>query len=114
MSLAASAWARPPAGSLPLLTHAAQVRALTPGEAGQGYPVRVRGVITDDVPAPDFFVQDSTAGIYVEGSKAKSFPHKFGDLVEVEGVTGPGKFAPVILEKNLRVLGKGTLPKTRL
>jgi signal transduction histidine kinase len=76
--------------------------------------VRVRGVITDDVPAPDFFVQDSSAGIYVEGGKQVNFRHHFGDLVEVEGVTGPGKFAPVILERNLKVLGNGTLPKTRL
>ena len=76
--------------------------------------MRVRGVITDDVPAPDFFVQDSSAGIYVEGSKLRNCPHHFGDLVEVEGITGPGKFAPVILEQNLRVLGIGQLPKTRL
>ncbi|HLX77026.1 MAG TPA: sensor histidine kinase [Terriglobales bacterium] len=97
-----------------MLTRADQVRRLTPEQAAQGYPVRIRGVITDDVPAPDFFVQDSYAGIYVEGSKLHSFAHHFGDLVEVEGITGPGKFAPVIREENLRVLGKGRLPKTRV
>lgn len=107
-------WAQAAPQPLPVLTHADQVRKLTPEQAAQGYPVRIRGVITDDVPAPDFFVQDSYAGIYVEGSKLRSFPHHFGDLIEVEGVTGPGKFAPVILEKNLRVLGQGRLPKTRL
>jgi two-component sensor histidine kinase len=37
-----------------------------------------------------------------------------GDLVEIEGVTGPGKFAPVIREERLRVLGKGTLPKAKM
>jgi signal transduction histidine kinase len=97
-----------------VLTRADQVRRLTPEQAAQGYRVRIRGVITDDVPAPDFFVQDSYAGIYVEGSKLHSFAHHFGDLVEVEGITGPGKFAPVIREENLRVLGKGHLPKTRV
>lgn len=107
-------WAQAAPQPLPVLTRADQVRRLTPEQAAQGYRVRIRGVITDDVPAPDFFVQDSYAGIYVEGSKLHSFAHHFGDLVEVEGITGPGKFAPVIREENLRVLGKGHLPKTRV
>ena len=96
------------------LTHANQIRRLTAEQATQAYPVRIRGVITDDVPAPDFFVQDATAGIFVEGSRAPAFEHHLGDVVEVEGVTGPGKFAPVIREQRLRVLGKGTLPKGKL
>jgi hypothetical protein len=58
-------WAQAAPQPLPVLTHADQVRKLTPEQAAQGYPVRIRGVITDDVPAPDFFVQDSYAGIYV-------------------------------------------------
>jgi signal transduction histidine kinase len=76
--------------------------------------VLVRGVITMDAPAPDFFVQDATAGIYVEGSAAPRFPHLLSQVVEVEGVTGPGKFAPVIRETKLRVLGQGALPKPQL
>ena len=109
-----AARAETPEHSLPLLTHADQVRELTPEQAASGYRVRVRGVVTDDVPAPDFFVQDSTAGIYIEGSKSNAFPHHFGDLIEVEGVTGPGKFAPVIVETKSRVIGKAPLPKSRV
>ncbi len=67
-----------------------------------------------DAPAPDFFVQDSTAGIYVEGNALLKYPHVLGQLVEVEGVTGPGKFAPVIRERGLRVIGPGILPKAQL
>ena len=99
---------------LPTLTQAGQIRQLTPEQAAAGYPVRIRGVITGDVPAPDFFVQDSTAGIFVEGSHTPVFDHHFGESIEVEGVTGPGKFAPVVLEKRLRVLGKRKLPSARL
>ena len=99
---------------LPVLTHADQVRQLSPEQAALGYHVRIRGVVTDDVPAPDFFVQDSTAGVYVEGSKSASFPHHFGDLIEVEGTTGPGKFAPVVIETKSRVVGKADVPQTRL
>ena len=67
-----------------------------------------------DAPAPDFFVQDATAGIYVEGSVSPRYPHLLSQAVEVEGVTGPGKFAPVIRETNVRVLGNGVLPKAQL
>jgi len=76
--------------------------------------VRIRGVVTMDAPAPDFFVQDSTAGIYVEGNSIVKYPHTLGQLVEVEGITGPGKFAPVIRERTLRIIGPGTLPKAQI
>jgi signal transduction histidine kinase len=97
-----------------LLTHANQIRRLTAEQASEEYPVKIRGVITEDAPAPDFFVLDSTAGIYVEGSRSPVFEHHLGELVEIEGVTGPGKFAPVIREQTFRVLGKGTLPQGKL
>lgn len=114
VALSLAAGAQTSARSLLVLTRADQVRRLSPAEAALGYRVHVRGVITDDVPAPDFFVQDSTAGIYVEGSKSGHFTHHFGDLIEVEGITGPGKFAPVIQEISSRVIGHGSLPKSRI
>jgi signal transduction histidine kinase len=113
-SLRADAWAQAAAQPLPTLTHADQIRRLSPEQAAQGYPVRIRGVITMGAPAPDFFVQDTTAGIYAEGSVATKYPHVLGQIVEVEGVTGPGRFAPVIREQRLRVLGKGMLPNPQL
>ena len=114
LSLLLSSSAQSADRSLPVLTHADQIRRLTPEEAALGYRVRVRGVVTDDVPSPDLFVQDSTAGVYVEGSRTGNFQHHVGDLIEVEGITGPGKFAPVIQESKSRVLGKGSLPKSRV
>lgn len=114
ISFGASAAAQSTTASLPLLTHADQIRHLSAEEAALGYAVRIRGVITDDVPSPDFFVQDATAGIYVEGSTAPRFEHHWGDVVEVEGVTGPGKFAPVIREQKLRVLGRGNIPHAQI
>ena len=110
-----SAWAQlPPAAKpLPILTHADQIRRLSPQDASLRYPVLIRGVITMDAPAPDFFVQDATAGIYVEGSPSPKYSHLLGQIVEIEGVTGPGKFAPVIRETKLRMLGKGELPQCK-
>jgi signal transduction histidine kinase len=103
-----------PAKALPTLTQAAQIRRLSPEQASLGYPVLVRGVITMDAPAPNFIVQDATAGIFVEGSVSPKYTHLLSQLVEIEGVTGPGKFAPVIREIKLRVLGKGELPTPKL
>src|ERR1051326_231394 len=82
-----SVWGQSVERAAPLLTHTEQIRQLSAVQAAEGYPVRVRGVVTDDVPSPDFFVQDATAGVYVEGNTVESFPHLLGDLVEVEGVT---------------------------
>jgi signal transduction histidine kinase len=96
------------------LTHADQVRQLSAEQAAQTFPVKIRGVITADFPAPDFFIQDSTAGIYVEGNRSTAFPHHLGDLVELEGFTGPGKFAPVVREQQTRVIGQTTLPQGKL
>ena len=110
----ASALAQPAIKPLPTLTRVDQVRRLTPDQASLQYPVRIRGVITMDAPAPDFFIQDASAGIFAEGSVSSRYSHVLGELVEVEGVTGPGKFAPTIREIKLRVLGKGRLPKAPL
>lgn len=108
------AWGQAPAKALPTLTHVDQIRGLSPEQASLGYPVRVRGVITMDAPSPDFFVQDATAGVYAEGSASPKYPHVLGQFVEVEGITGPGKFAPVIRETRLRVLGNRSLPQAKL
>jgi len=114
LDIGVPAQSAPSAKPLPTLTHADQIRRLSPEQASLGYPVLVRGVITMDAPAPDFVVQDATAGIYVEGSVSPKYPHLLGQLVELEGVTGPGKFAPVIRETKFRVLGEGVLPKAQL
>ncbi len=103
------------AQTLPTLTRASEVRALSPEQAALGYPVRLQGVITDDVPTPDFFLQDKSAGIYVEGNRQGAFKHRIYDFVELIGVTGPGRFAPVVKETGYKVLRTGaSLPTTRI
>ncbi len=96
---------------LPQLTTAQQVRVLSPDEANRGYPVRLRAVVTYCDPGEiDFFVQDSTAGIYVNDPnlKAAFMP---GDLLEVEGVTEQVDFAPQIAKPRYRVIGHAPLPR---
>jgi signal transduction histidine kinase len=99
--------------SLPLLLTAAEVHRLKREEAQKGYPVKVRGVITSVWPEQQAFtIQDSTRGIYViDFSESRSDPPRIGEFLEVEGVTDPGLFAPIVDAKRVRVLGAGDLPE---
>jgi signal transduction histidine kinase len=99
--------------SLPLLTSAVEVHRLKREEAQRHYPVRIRGVITCVLPEDQgFTIQDSTRGLYVNDfSDSRSVAPRIGEFVEVEGVTDPGKFAPIVNVQHLRGLGTGVLPE---
>jgi PAS domain S-box-containing protein len=99
--------------SLPLLTRVEQIRNLSNDEANLGYPILVRAVVTYFNPAEnDLFIQDPTAGIWVNIGTAKP-PLQPGQLVEVEGISGAPDFAPQIDKPKIRILGQGALPEAR-
>lgn len=115
-----ASWLRVQAANPPLeeLRTAEQIRRLSTEQADLRYPVRLRGVITyfdDRVPTKAFrFIQDDTAGIYfyVDGS-TNNPPLRTGQLVEIEGETGAGSFAPVVLSHRIRILGQTNLPPAK-
>jgi PAS domain S-box-containing protein len=126
---AASAYGRPAEtrAALPVLTHISQIRQLTADQAARGYPVRIRAVVTYYSPTgpnflgrdtfmgsdtPDVFVQDSTAGIWVNVPKGAP-PLAAGQLVEMEGVTEIPDFAPQIGKPRYRVIGRAPLPQPK-
>ncbi|HEV2426287.1 MAG TPA: hypothetical protein VGZ29_15785, partial [Terriglobia bacterium] len=99
--------------SLTTLTSAQQVRVLSPDEANRGYPVHIRAVVTYCDPAQqDFFVQDGTAGIYIDdpGLKTAFAP---GDLLEIDGISEDLDFAPQIGKPHYKSLGHAALPEPR-
>ena len=99
--------------SLPLLTRVEQIRNLSNDEANLGYPILVRAVVTYFNPAEnDLFVQDSTAGIWVDIGTARP-PLQPGQLVEIEGISATPDFAPQIDKPKIRILGQGSLPEAR-
>ena len=104
--------------AMPELRKAEEIRRLSPSEAERHYPVRLRGTVTffdQRIPTAAFrFVQDETAGIYfyLEGS-VESTNLAAGELIEVEGVTGQGAFAPVVAARRIQVLGQGQFPTAR-
>ena len=109
-TLAIRASAADPPNQPHVLNTVAQIRALTLEQAGRGYPIHLRGVIT--YRAPEYqvtFFQDSTAGIFV-WTEQPDLQISFGSLVEVDGYTTPGDFAPSIKNARIRVLGRAALP----
>jgi hypothetical protein len=58
------------------------------------------------------FVQDSQAGIFVSPLQA-NLPIQTGDLVEVEGLSAAGDFAPIIADARITTLGQGVMPSPR-
>ena len=98
--------------AVPVLTHAAQIRQLSPQEVEKAYPVHLRGVVTYyDSVAPNLFVQDSTAGIWVDVAGAAN-PPKPGQLIDLDGVVGPG-FTPVVTKARWTVRGSRVMPRAR-
>lgn len=92
---------------------AAEVRRLTPEQAARHYPVHIRGVITAfDQSKFARFVQDETAGIYL-GDPGNLPALNPGDVVEIQGVTYPGDYAPILQPSQIIPVGTGELPKPK-
>jgi signal transduction histidine kinase/DNA-binding response OmpR family regulator len=99
-----------------VLTTVASVRGLDPRDAALGHKVSVRGTVTlVDGPWNLLMVQDASAGIYVFTSQLEhTLPDcRPGDTIEIEGESGPGEFAPLIVARRLTVVGHEGLPAPR-
>ena len=96
---------------LPLLTTAKQIQYLSAAEAKRQYPVRLRGVVTSTMSWHNSFtVQDATHGIWVDGIGGDR-QLRLGEFVEVEGVTDPSQFAPIVISTRVVALGWGQMPE---
>jgi PAS domain S-box-containing protein len=95
-----------------VLEEIAQVRYLSPEQAQLPYPVQLQGVVTYfDKEWQSFFIEDETAGIYVQAPDVSRV--ELGHLVEVNGFTDPGDFAPVVISSEFHILGKAALPRAK-
>jgi signal transduction histidine kinase len=98
---------------LPVLTTVGEIKALSREEAKRQYPVAIRGVVTAVLPTfKSAVVQDSTRGIFVQmsGLKEARFLQR-GEFCEIDGVTGPGYFAPLIVANRAAYIGVGSMPE---
>jgi PAS domain S-box-containing protein len=106
------------AQELPVLRTAEEVRRLSPDEADRHYPVRLVGVLTffdQHTPTRAFrFIQDETAGIYFyPDAGVAAEPLATGQKVEMEGQTGKGEFAPIVVAHRIQILGPGVFPTAK-
>ncbi len=111
-----------PAGAPPTLTTVRQVQQLSPEEAARRHPVRLRGVVTYFAQGvPIRFLQDETGGTYFSeprGDAGEPLVLEPGSVVEIDGVTEPGRFVPFVGQHGAaplraRVLGRAPLPPPR-
>lgn len=95
-----------------VLTTAEQIHWLTRREAAGGHRALIRGVVTCSLPGSHaVVVQDSTRGIYVDHLiPSLGEPPQVGQLLEIEGLTDPGEFAPQLHAVRITRLGTATLP----
>lgn len=97
---------------LPTLTSAEQIRRLSQQEAATGRRVLIRGVVTCTLPQfGAAVVQDGRTGIYINNVNPSSgeLP-QVGELVQVEGTTDQGEFAPRVQANRIKHLGTGEMP----
>ncbi|MEI9961194.1 MAG: hypothetical protein WDM76_08750 [Limisphaerales bacterium] len=88
---------------------------MTQEQAALHYPFHLRGVVTFFDQNRFFsFVQDETAGIYFSLDNLPDNPPLApGQLVELEGNVDPGEYAPIVMPRQIQILGTATFPTAK-
>jgi hypothetical protein len=96
----------------PIFHTVREVHTLSAEEAARHYPVHLdHAQITYFQPSfGALFLMDRTDGIYANFNRGEEPAVMAGDIVAVDGVTGPGDVAPVLPRAHFRVLGHAPLP----
>ena len=102
---------------LPVLRTIQEIRALSQDEGTKGYPVRVRAVVThfDEQADTGLIIHDGELGQFVMPPQKPDTVGAWrdlrrGDLIELEGRTERGGFAPNVQPALIRRLGRAPLP----
>lgn len=97
-----------------LLLTAAAVRSLSVEEAREARAVRLEGsMVHVTVPRDALVLVDATEGVYVfmrDGIPPDIQP---GDWLEIEGVSDPGDFAPIVIARSVTRRERRVLPEAR-
>src|SRR5580692_6913575 len=82
------------------------IRELTLAQTEQKIPVHLRGVVTFfDEQLYSHFIQDGTAGIYLQFPATIGPPPLLpGQVVEVTGTCSPGEYAPVVVVDHIQTV----------
>ncbi len=101
-----------------LLTTVAKVRELKSDEVALGIPVKIQGVVIGAWPNDNFnnfklVLCDATGGISVHFGVPQAWADQpqIGELLDIEGITIPGQFAPAIQARKITRLGNAPMPE---
>jgi len=96
-----------------IITTAAGVKALSAEEAGKSVPVHLQGVFIGSADPPDlaFVMHDGNESIYVISWTDTVEQLKLGDLIEVDGISRPGGYAPDVEGKSIKIIGHDRIPE---
>ena len=100
---------------LPVIATTRDVHDLPLAQAAHGYPVLLRAVVTYYDPNAyvkhgALFVCDRSGCLFVYVPVPPVLPLRAGDTVAITGVTGSGKFAPIVQASQVRIVGHSSLP----
>lgn len=114
LAYAAQNRSRSPA-PIPAITTTREVHNLPLAQAVHGYPVYLHAVVTYYDPYAyvkhgALFVCDRSGCLFVYVPVPPVLPLHAGDTVVVRGVTGSGKFAPIVEASHVRIVGHSSLP----
>lgn len=109
-----------PAHPTTVLIHIKDIRALTPDDGARGYAVRIRGTVThfDEIGRGLLFIHDGESGQFVDRPErwetdAVWNALRRGDIVEIEGRTVRGGFAPNVQPTSIRKIGRALAPTAK-
>ena len=103
VALSGTGWGQTDAtGSIQNLSELARLSA---AEADRKIPAVVRGTVTFDFGNGGFTMEDGHAGCFVSAELPRFGTRRVGEPVEVQGVSGGGGFAPMIVASEIRTLG---------
>jgi signal transduction histidine kinase len=102
------------------LTRVAEIRALSREETAKALPVRLDGVVIWQKPG-GFVIWDGERSIWADYLMSEPGTLRMencgekdllpGAHLEIEGSTVPGRYSPVVVLRNIRLIGKMALPK---
>jgi diguanylate cyclase (GGDEF)-like protein len=104
---------------LPTLHSARQAHDLLPAQALRNYPVHLKAVVTYYDPYIDprhaaLFVHDNSGAIFVMLPARPILPLQPGDLVDLQGQSAMGDYAPILDHAQVKYEGKSQLPPSAI
>ena len=93
-----------------VLTSIGRIRNLPRTDAARGLPAKIRGVVIWNS-YEACVLEDATGGVYIQYNAGEwTEEPAVGELWEIEGITDPGAFSPILNAQKATFLGNAAMP----